>query len=530
MDRGDAGCVDAGDRERIGGGLAELAVTDPVRAASATGLGNGVDPAAVLARAGVRERQVFVLGADGSYDLELNRFFRELDGWGVRAANSISAYARDIAVFCRFLDQARGGKSIWECDAADLAAFKRVRLHGDPGQRVSVSTWRRSIAALDKWAAWATYEGLIGQLPFRYADKTVWTPNGMQRVRVNTASEPAPGPAPIRFVGFADYLAWRDVGLAGRLPDGGADPSWRGSHDERNVLFADLLIFTGMRLGEAASLLTVELPGRGAADGAQVAAISLASAVTKRSRARPVFVPARLVRALHRYRSIERGELVARLRADGGYRIGDGTVLVKRAGPASIGFAGGGASAVGKLDVVTRRQLMGVSGDGELTGPMALWLGTDGMPLQIPAWQSVFARANARCARFGLDLRVSPHMLRHSFAVHMLGLLLRQTITALGDAHTAGGLTSAQTKRLLVGNPMRKLQLLLGHRNEATVYAYLDVLDEAQEIVASALERWETQAAGSAQLGGRARGAGDPGGRRAGDTDAGWADAAGKAG
>jgi hypothetical protein len=104
----------------------------------------------------------------------------------------------------------------------------------------------------------------------------------------------------------------------------------------------------GMRLGEAASLLAVELPGQQAADGAQVAAISLAAAVTKRSRARAVFVPARLVRALHRYRSVERGELVARLRADSGYRIGDGTVLISRAGPASVSFAGGGASAVGE--------------------------------------------------------------------------------------------------------------------------------------------------------------------------------------
>jgi hypothetical protein len=55
-------------------------------------------------------------------------------------------------------------------------------------------------------------------------------------------------------------------------------------------------------------------------------------------------------------------------------------------------------------------------------------------------------------------------------------------------------------KRLLAGNPMRKLQLLVGHRNEATVYTYLDVLDEAQEIVASALEQWETQAAVLGQL------------------------------
>jgi hypothetical protein len=89
----------------------------------------------------------------------------------------------------------------------------------------------------------------------------------------------------------------------------------------------------------------------------------------------------------------------------------------------------------------------------------------------------------------------------HSFAVHMLGLLLRQTVAALGEAHTAGDLTSAQVKRLLIGNPMRKLQLLLGHRNEATVYTYLDVLDEAQEIVALALEQWEAQASALDQLG-----------------------------
>ena len=49
-------------------------------------------------------------------------------------------------------------------------------------------------------------------------------------------------------------------------------------------------------------------------------------------------------------------------------------------------------------------------------------------------------------------------------------------------------------KRLLVGNPLRRLQLLLGHAQEATVYTYLDVLDEAQEIVASALARWDAQA------------------------------------
>lgn len=213
MERGDQCCPDGG------GGVAGVRVTEAVRAESVSGLDEGMTAAAVLTRAVVRERQVFVLGADGSYDVELNRFFRDLDAWGVRAASSVTAYARDISVFCRFLEQARGGKSIWVCDAADLAAFKRVRLHGDPEQAVSVPTWRRSIAALDKWAAWAKYEGLIEELPFRYADKTVWTPNGLQRIRVNAASEPDPaGAGPLPGVRGLPDLAGRRIGgqAAGR--------------------------------------------------------------------------------------------------------------------------------------------------------------------------------------------------------------------------------------------------------------------------------------------------------------------------
>jgi site-specific recombinase XerD len=472
----------------------ELHVTDAARSAAAAG-----DAGAVLARAGVAAGQVFVLGADGSYDVELNRFFRELDGWGVRAANSIVAYARDVMLFCRFLWCSRGGKSIWECDAGDLAAFKRVRLHCPEQQRVSVGTWRRSIAALDKWARWAVAEGHLAAPPFRYVDRVVWTPSGVQRVQVNACSEPDPGPAPVNFIAFEDYLLWRDVGLRGRMPDGSADRTWRGRHDERNVLFADLCIYTGMRLSETSSLLVAELP-RTPGDGTGVGAVHLAAAVTKRSRARTVFTPGRLARSLHRYAAIERGELAARIAAGGGYRTGPDTIVARRAGPASITLAGGGTVPAGKLDAAARREVMLVDADGALEGPAALWLGSDGMPLAPSTWQSVFARANARCERFGLDLRVTPHTLRHSFAVHMLGLLLRQTVAALGETDPAVSLTSAQTKRLLIGNPLRKLQLLLGHRNESTVYAYLDVLDEAQEIVASALERWEVQAAAAAQL------------------------------
>ena len=480
-----------GSEVRVAAAAVGLFLTEGVRAGAAPGLG-GSAGAAVLGRVGARDGQPFVLGPDGSYDVALNRFFRELGGWGVRAANSVSAYARDVMLFCRFLHISRGGKTIWECDGGDLRAYKAVRLHTAGDHQVSVATWRRSIAALDKWAAWAVHEGLLAAEPFRYLDKTVLTPQGLRRVRVNALQEPDGQGEPIRFVAFADYLLWRDVGLRGQLPDGRVDPSWRGRHGERNAMFADLLIHTGMRLGEAASLLVAELPpssggGKGLGD------VRLSAAVTKRGKARTVFVNRRTLAGLHRYIGIERDELVTRTALAGGYAQVSEAVWVSRAGRSGLTFAEGGSWPYSRIGVAQRERLMSVTRDGEPAGPLALWLGRDGAPLRMATWQSAFARANQRCARFDLDVRVSPHTLRHSFAVHMLGLLLRQTVRALG-AEVDGRLTGVQVKRLLIGNPMRKLALLLGHSQESTVYTYLDVLDEAQEIVLSALEEWDVQA------------------------------------
>ncbi|MFK0296922.1 hypothetical protein ACIQU6_41525 [Streptomyces sp. NPDC090442] len=72
--------------------------------------------------------------------------------------------------------------------------------------------------------------------------------------------------------------------------------------------------------------------------------------------------------------------------------------------------------------------------------------------------------------------------------------MLRQTIRALGQREDRR-FTRAELERLLFGSPMRKLQLLLGHAHESTVYIYLDLLDEFQEIVLSALAEWDTQVA-----------------------------------
>jgi hypothetical protein len=49
----------------------------------------------------------FILGDDGSYDLQFNRFFRECPSIGVRSTNSVRAYARDLLTWVRFLTERR---------------------------------------------------------------------------------------------------------------------------------------------------------------------------------------------------------------------------------------------------------------------------------------------------------------------------------------------------------------------------------------------------------------------------------------
>jgi hypothetical protein len=206
-----------------------------------------------------------------------------------------------------------------------------------------------------------------------------------------------------------------------------------------------------------------------------------------------LYVSRRVLRDLHHYVDIERDELVERRWAAGAYGRADDWIGVRSAGRTALTLVEGGRSRpYSRVTIEERRRLCRV-GDDRPGGPLWLWLGEDGLPLSRSTWQAVFRRASERCARFGLDLVVHPHALRHTFAVHMLGLLLRQTVRAL-RMEPGETLMSQQVKRLLVGDPLRKLQLLLGHRQRETVFVYLDVLDEAQEIVLSALREWDEQA------------------------------------
>ena len=96
-------------------------------------------------------------------------------------------------------------------------------------------------------------------------------------------------------------------------------------------------------------------------------------------------------------------------------------------------------------------------------------------------------RASARCQALGLEIDVTPHMLRHAFAVHMLALLLREQVSWV----TGGGAGQAgSVYRRLIGDPLLKLQRLMGHSRIESTYIYLDHIDESQAIVDAAVDQW----------------------------------------
>jgi integrase len=119
--------------------------------------------------------------------------------------------------------------------------------------------------------------------------------------------------------------------------------------------------------------------------------------------------------------------------------------------------------------------------------PVSLWLTEGGLPMPMAAWEAVFRRASTRCQRFGIDLHVTPHMLRHSFAVHMLTLLLRGQIASVLDNRSD---SVSPAYRRLIGDPLLKLQRLMGHSRIESTYIYLDHLDESQGLVDAAVAQW----------------------------------------
>jgi site-specific recombinase XerD len=435
-----------------------------------------------------RQVEVPVILKDGAiYDAHLSRFLADLLANGVRSRHSLRGYGYDIVVWARFLD-ARG-KTLWQATRIDVDAYHNARRHDDATNRISAASWNRAVAALDKLYRWAVEEGLVTQSPFAYRDVWRRLPMGGRTAIVthNHAYERAAKRADVKFITIEDYRCFRDVGLQGLAIDGTERPRARDRNGARNALFADLLITTGLRLEEASSLLAMEIEEAicGSASGGKQVAFRLPAALTKGDKGRTIRIPASLLTRLRSYLEVERSLAIEKFKARGvAKRMLGALHCTFNAGTIAVATKTGRAPL--RLDTVTpdeRRRLLICSAEGLAVEPAALWLSEVGLPIAPNSWEVIFARASRRCQASGLAFDVSPHQLRHSFAVHMLAQLIRQRF---GATHDDKDLSGAAYRRLL-GDPLQQVQRLLGHASLATTYTYLDHLAGCQETVDAAV-------------------------------------------
>lgn len=428
----------------------------------------------------VEDMPFFVTG-DGQYPLDdLNDFFRSLPSDGCHSPHTWRAYARDIDAYLTFLHDVY---RIHWLDAKNehLTHYWEVR-RGDQAEKLNLkigsSSWNRALVALDRLYRFAVEEGWIDTAPFRYRDLSSrtdprWT---MSSVRRNLLRDPDRQTGDtIRCITLEEYRIFRDVGLRGLLPDGTPDGSVDRRHSIRDALFADLLIETGLRVTEAAGQVVWEVPAPALLTGSGSVECHLAPAIAKGRRSRKFRLHRRLIRRLHEYIEIERANLLG----TGGVRV-DGLLARRTSFTDFVHSNELKRRKIGEASLEVRRRLVELLPDGSAQ-PVALWIGEHGAMLSPDRWRDIFAAASQRCTSLGFPMDVSPHTLRHTFAVSMLERLIRAVLSKTDQDQLADS-PGAQAYRRLIGDPLRQLQRMLGHRSITTTYRYLTHLDEAVEI------------------------------------------------
>ena len=396
----------------------------------------------------------YLLRPDGSVDDDVIRYcnsesFRRL------ALKSQIGYAYDLRSYLSFLEL-RGVN--WRVATGDdLVAYEYSRRRDpDNAKPISAATFARELTAVRRFYVWQRRRGTVESVPM--LDDWVRLPDGTIGPRPETERS-----SKKMWLTPRQYRRWRDVGLRGYGVDNLRDSSWGGRNASRNRAFADTLWSSGLRLSEAAALLSWEVPAESPGKPFSRGHLALPAAT---GTDRDFWISGEALRAIDAYRTTERTAAVHRARRQGRYDDLEGITVVS---PDRVSLK--------HLDVEDRRRMF-IESDGGLE-PASLWLTDSGMPMSQVSWEKVFHAANARCASAGVEVRCRPHMLRHSFAFRIIAA--REVSSQRWPAPAQGS-----APRRLLGDRYMLVQELLGHRSLETTHQLYRDLDErwrAQQVL-----------------------------------------------
>jgi site-specific recombinase XerD len=429
----------------------------------------------------------FILSPSFEYDLDLNAFFHSATMLGSSMSTRVG-YAGDLVAFFNFLHLNRGAKSWRDATVTDHEAYFGWRREDPAGPRVAGSTWDREVAAANRFFTWQARQGNISDNPIPQRQRRMHRQrSGRSRTPDTTPAtrSHASGRARVEWLPSASYRRWRDVGLRGYRSDGRPDPMFRGRWATRNATFADMLIRTGLRLSEHASLFTSELPELTRLGGFHQA--FLPRSIAKGGSERWIYIPSTVLCSVHEYINTDRIEVVAHARSAGRYRLRSDSLILEPDGRHARLFGSSQRIHANLLTPAERRRTF-IEDAGGLS-PASLWLSEAGDPISVSTWKHIFGQANLRCERQRVDLSASAHTLRHSFAVITLEHLQRGHIAALQSATVEQRGFYVRT----FGDPLDWVRRLLGHRSIETTQIYLHALAELEMRTRMALipEEWE---------------------------------------
>ena len=234
------------------------------------------------------------------------------------------------------------------------------------------------------------------------------------------------------FITLAQFEKFRDEGLA------------FGPYGLRNVAFANMLLTSAMRLNEGNSFIKDQL---------------LTPEAVNRIRGKSI-----------KYK-VDRSS--AKGSKERFVRISKSAYLSMRVYNESL-----------RASMVEKGLANGIYIDAE--EPEAFWLNQHNLPIGRMGWEYVFRAASERTG-----IKATPKTLRHTSAVYLLSRFLKFTTSAAADATEEAkalqGSPPSQIYKSIFGDPLRKVQIYLGHAHYETTFIYLDILGSHHQINDDAL-------------------------------------------
>jgi integrase len=434
--------------------------------------GESCDPAdtvAVFDRLGLPDGFPFVLDDDGRADgcHYLNQYL--LDAWAQRAFDLDSMRRFHVYNLARFLRFLRRSHAQTKCEGSSPEAW--MELHGEPkvdltsGTRDNLISYRDARSRVVEPSSLRTELGCISAF-YDYATKSGWlTSDPVPRwgaARRNTLLPRTLRPRVEKFLSESQARHFLEYGLRGDGA-GAAAPAF----PERDYSYGLLLVTTGLRREEAALLLDGEIPTPSEMPPSGVGSFLRNG---KKGVTRTVYITSEVVKGIDLYRRIERPGLVKaaqprlrRLRREGRLFVVD-SVATHRGRP--VVLIDGHRIPSDRMSNEQRAIAVRFLDDGTIE-PLGFLLARGGLPMAVKYWNELFADARDRVDAAGsvdrppAHITVSPHTMRHTFAVRMLAALMRE------------GRDRAQDPYFLLVNPLLTVQQLLGHASIETTQQYL---------------------------------------------------------